>query len=83
MSTATVQFRCEVCDAELRYHGGPHKPRWCVDHRRQALNGSFKRRRKKTGKPYFCEGCEVQLMWRSESGYCNFCEVESGMREPI
>lgn len=87
MSTAIAQYQCEVCGLPLRFHGGRYKPRWCHLHReeatREARNQRFKRRRKHNGKPYFCQACEVQLMWRSESGFCTFCEVESGMREPI
>lgn len=85
MSTATARYQCEACRAELRYHGGPHKPRWCEKHRpanywkRPERHAAPNRRHK----PVFCTGCETRLLRQCDSGMCLFCEIEMGISEPI
>lgn len=34
-------------------------------------------------KPKCCQACEAQLLKRSKSGLCLFCEIEMGMAEPV
>lgn len=88
MSTATAEFTCEVCDAPLRYRGGPHRPRWCPEHRAaREQQAKLERQRRynarnaPAAKGLKCRACGSPMLVPAE--LCVFCEVESGMREPI